>query len=634
MRRGLVVLALSLAVASTQAQTVSQWRTSGGLPLVIVQLPGGDLEHLAVVVPPDVRPVEKVGDRAVQVTPRRLAQILAVRVGELHLAAVVGELLGALRETGAAAVVAVGPRPPRDLALLLEGAEDVPWRPLPRQRCPLLDGGVEALSGSPERIELAFGLPEPTDLRLAVAPAMALWIELAVRPHVPGVRADLDLSTGCARLVLRAPAEQVPPRLLLRTLRSELATLAHRAPSSGEMEGVRAASAARAGRLAVDTAGVAREVADWVALGGVPASVLSATEADAPALGSLVREVLAGHSGWGTVVEAEHRGRPPAQEPLDNGSLLSVTWVPGDMTVVGLALGGFAPRAGGEVLDGCAVAAAGQGWSTHRTEILGVPAVAVAVPAEATNEALELLVSSLQGVGSPIEDPLWGEVVGALGLAVRPDAETVSLAAVLPLDAEEGAEAARKFLAGLGAGTVRVGMPALERRLQWTPSDGPPRLVALAELEGSPAGALAAALLQSRAAGAGLEVHVLAPPGRLALGLVGAGEPHVPGLDARLALAWPRLLRPVDGAELKAALARLEALVLGDMAHAAARAAAQPFLPSSLDEGTLRGVTAGDVNRVLGALPGWTGLLRFAHGPAPTTEKGVRQSAPGAPPAR
>lgn len=628
------MLALSLAVASTQAQTVSQWRTSGGLPLVIVQLPGGDLEHLAVVVPPDARPVEQAGDRAVQVTPRRLAQILGVRSGELQLAAVVGELLGALRETGAAAVVAVGPRPPRDLALLLEGAEDIPWRPLPRQRCPLLDGGVEALSGSPERIELAFGLPEPTDLRLAAVPALALWIELAVRPHVPGVRAGLDLSTGCARLVLRAPAELVPPRVLLRSLRSELAALAHRTPTQEELAAVRSAGATRSGRLAVDTAAVAREVAEWVALGGVPASVLSTTEVETPSLGSLAREVLAGHSGWGTVVEAEQRGRPPAQESLDNGSLLSVAWVPGEMTVVGLALGGFAPRAGGEVLDHCAAAAAGQGWSTHRTEILGVPAVAVAVPAAATNEALELLVASVQGAESSLDDPLWDEVVRALGLAVRPDAETVSLAAMLPLDAEEGAEAARKFLAGLGAGSVRVEMPVVDRRLRWTPSDGVPRLIALSEVEGSPAGVLASVLLQSRAAGAGLEVHVLAPAGRLALGFVGAGEPHVPALDARLALAWPRLLRPVDGPELKAALARVEVLVLGDMAHAVARVAAQPFLPSRLDEGTLRGVTAGDVNRVLGALPSWTGLLRFAHGPAPTAEKGVRQSAPGAPAAR
>ena len=634
MRRCLVTLVLSLAVVSTQAQTVSQWRTSNGLPLVIVQLPGGDLEHLAVVVPTGTRLVEQVGDRPLQITPRRLAQILTVRAGELQLAAVVSELLEALRETGAAAVVAVGPRPPRDLAQLLEGSENVPWHPLPRQRCPLIDGGIEALSGSPERVELAFGLPEMTDLRLSVAPALALLIELAVRSHVPGVRAGLDLSTGCARLVVRAPAEQVPPRVLLRTLRSELVALADRDPASSEMEGVRIASAARAGRLAVDAAGAAREVAEWVALGGVPAAVLATAEVEISALTSLAREVLSGHSGWGTVVEAEQRGRPPGRESLDNGALLSVAWVPGDLTVLAVALGGFAPRTGGEVLDRCAAAAAGQGWFTHRSEILGVPVVAVAVPAETTNEALELLVGSLQTVEPPSDDLLWAEVVRTLGFAVRPEAETVSLAAMLPLDAETGAEAARKFLAGLGTGSIRVELPAVDRQLRWTPSEGRPRLIALSEIEASPAGVLAAVLLQNRATGAGLELHLLAPPGRLTLGLVGAGEPHVPALDARLAGVWPRLVRPVDGPELRAALARVETLVLGDMAQAAARVAAQPFLPCSLDERALRTVTAGDINRVLGTLPSWTGLLRVAHGPAPTAEKGVRQSAPGAPAAR
>lgn len=617
-----------------QAQTVSEWRTSTGLPIVVVQLPGGDLEHLAVVVPADARPVEKAGGRAVQVTPRRFAQVLAVSAGELRLAAVIGDLLADLRETGAAAVVAVGPRPPRELGVLLEKAENVPWRPLPRQPCPRVDGGVGALGGAPERLELALGLPEPGDVRLAGAPAFALWVELALRPRVRDVRADVDLSSGCARLVLRAPAEEEPPRALLRTLRSELQRLAGRTPTAEELAAVRAATAARAGRLAVNAARVAGEVAEWVALGGAPAVLLSTAEADAAAIVGLARDVLAGHSGWATVVESERRARPPEPESLDNGSLLSVGWISGDTAVVGLALGGVAPRVGAEVLDRCAAAAAAEGWSTHRADLLGVPTVAVAVPADAASEVLELLVATVQGTATTLDDPLWTQTVSAVGLAARPEAETVSLALALPLDAEEGAEAARKFLAGIGSSSVRVGMPAVGNRLQWTPAEGFPRMLAVIELEASPAGALAAALLELRAAAAGLEVHVLAPPGRLALALVGEGEAHVPALDASLAAAWTRLLRRVEQPELEEAVARLESLVLGDMAHAAARAAALPFLPAPLDEVTLRTLSNGDVNRLLGALPGWTNLLRFARGPAPPADKGVRKSAPGAPVAR
>ncbi|HPC84665.1 MAG TPA: hypothetical protein P5234_15300 [Thermoanaerobaculaceae bacterium] len=634
MRRFAVLFALFAATTPAPAQTVSESRTSSGLPVVVVELPGGDLEHLVAVVPLDARPVERVADLSVQVTPLRLAQVVAVRAGELQLAAVARELLAGLRDTGAAAVVAVGPRPAREMSFLVTGAEDVPWRPLPRQRCPRVDGGLEALSGSPERLELALSLPEPTDVRLGAASALALWIELAVRGRVPGVRAAIDLSTGCARLILRAPAEHASPRAVLRTLRGELATLASRVPSPQELEAVLSASAARAGRLAVDTAGVARDLAEWVALGGVPSVLLSSGEADVTAISSLAGEVLAGHSGWGKVVEAERWSRPPARESLENSAILSVAWVPGELAVVGLALGGFSPRTGAEVLDRAAGAAADQGWATHRTEILGVPAVAVAVPAAACNEALELLVGSVQAAEAGDDEPLWGEAARALGLAAHPHAETVSLAAVLPLEAEEAAEAARKFLAGLPTGSVRVETPERQRRLQWTPSEGAPKLVAVVEIEGSTAGAMAALVLQSRAAAAGLEARVLAPTGRLALGLAGSGEAHVPALDARLASAWPRLVRPVDGAELKALQARAGTVFLGDMAHAVARFAAQPFLAAELEERAWRAATAGEVNVVLGALPGWTGLLRFAQGVAPPSGKDVRQSAPGAPPER
>ena len=626
--------AVALVVAATAgAQAVSEWRTSGGLPVVVVQMPGGDLEHLAVVLPADARPPERLAGEPVQVTSRRLAQIVSVRSSELRVGPVIGELLVALRSSGAAALVAVGPLPARELEGLLEGAEDVPWRPLPRLRCPAVDGALDALGGTPERVELVLGLPDPTEPRLALLPALVRWIELAVRPALPGTHGELDLAGGCARLLLRVPSDGRPPRETLRHLRAELAALALRMPTTQELEAIAAAASARVGRQAIDTAAVAREAVEWVALGGLAATVLSVPPVDGTALATFGREVMAGHAGSATVVEAERRPRPQPRESLDNGSLLWVGWLPGELAVVGLALGGLDPGIGAAILDGAAVAAAQHGWPTRRLDLLGVPVVALAVQAGEASEALELVTDALRTPQPPAPEGVWTDATRALGLATTPTAETVSLAAFLPIDAEEGAEAARKFLGELPTGTVHIGTSASERHLQWTPSTDASTLLALADLEPSAAGILAAFLLQSRAAEAGVELHPMAPSGRLVVALVASGEAHVPALDARSAQVWKRLLRPVESAELQAVTSRALNAVLGDLAVQTAREAARPFLPPDLTEATLRAVTPGDVMRVLGGVPPWTELGRFARGPAPpaTPPGSVRKSTPGAP---
>ncbi|HNX49821.1 MAG TPA: hypothetical protein PLS53_15230 [Thermoanaerobaculaceae bacterium] len=629
-----VVLTVALAAPATAgAQAVSEWRTSGGLPLVVVQMPGGDLEHLAVVLPAEARPPDRLAGEAVQVTPRRLAQIVSVSPSELRLGPVVSELLGALRSSGATALVAAGPLPARDLEGLLEAAEDVPWRPLPRLRCPAVDGTLETLAGSPERVELELGLPGPTDPRLALVPSLVRWIEQDLRPVLAGARGELDLSGGCARLLLRVPAGELPAREALYRLRAELAALSLRTPSPEELEAVRAAGSGRAGRQAIDTAAVAREVVEWVSLGGLAATVLSDPPADGPALAAFAREVLAGHAGRATVVETERRPRPQPSESLENGALLSVGWLPGELAIVGLALGGLDPHAGAAVLDGAAGAAAERGWSTRRLDVLGVPALALAVRAGEASEAMELVTDSVRGPQPPAVEGIWGEAMHAVGLAASPTAEAVSLAARLPIDAEEGAEAARKFLGELPPGSVRVGAAGGERRLVWTPGPEAATILALADIEPSATGALAVTILQMRAAEFGVELHPLAPTGRLVVALVAGGEKTVPALDARGAVIWKRLLRSVEAPELLVATGRTLNGLLGDLAVQTARLAARPFLPADLSEVTLRAVTAGDITRVLGGLPPWTELRRFARGPAPVVAPvgSVRRSPPGAP---
>lgn len=629
------MLALFVAAAAG-AQAVSEWRTSGGLPVVVVQMPGGDLEHLAVVLPADTRPPERLAGEAVQVTPRRLSQVMSLRPSALRVGAAVGELLAAIRTSGAAGLVAAGPLPARELEGLLEGAEDVPWRPLPRLRCPAVDGALNALSGSPERVELVLGLPDPTDPRLALLPALVHWIELALRDTLPGARGELDVAGGCAELVLRVPSPERPPRDTLRRLRAQLAALALRQPTAQELEAIGAAAAGRAGRQAVDTATVAREVAEWVSLGGQAATILSDPPVDAQALAAFGREIMTGHAGRGTVVEAERRPGTQPRESLDNGALLRVGWLAGDVAVVGLALGGLDPRAGGTILDGAATAAAQHGWASQRLDLLGVPVVAIAVQASQASEALELVTDVLRTPQPSVPEGVWADATHALGLASAPTAETVSLAAFLPIDAEEGAEAGRKFLGELSAGAVRVGTSGAERRLVWTPDAQSPTMTALADIEPSPAGVLAVFALQSRAAEAGVELHPMAPTGRLVVAVVTTGEAHVPALDARGTVLWKHLVRPVESGELQAVTGRALHALLGDLGVQTAREAALPFLPPELGETALRAVTAGAVTRVLAGLPPWTELLRFARGPAPPTAPagGVRKSPPGAPATR
>jgi hypothetical protein len=462
------------------------------------------------------------------------------------------------------------------------------------------------------------------------------WIELAARDTLPGARGELDLAGGCAQILLRVPSPERPPRETLRHLRAELAALALRPPTAQELAAIAAAASARVGRQAVDTAAVAREVAEWVALGGLAATVLSDPPLDGPSLGTFGRDVLGGHTGRATVVEGERRPRSQARESLDNGALLRVGWLPGDLAVVALALGGLDPKAGGQILDGAATVAAQHGWPTRRLDLLGVPAVALAVQAGQASEALELVTDALRTPQPPVPEGVWADATRALGLSPAPTAETVSLVAFLPLDAEEGAEAGRKFLGELPAGAVRVGTPGSERRLVWTPGAQPPTILALADIEPSPAGVLAVFALQGRAAEAGVELHLMAPSGRLVVAVVGAGEAHVPALDARGVQLWKRLLRPVEPSELQAVTGRALHALLGDLAVQTAREAALPFLPTDLTEATLRAVTSGDVTRVLAGLPPWTELVRFARGPAPpaTPASGVRKSPSGAPAVR
>ncbi len=624
-----------LLAAPARAQAVSEWRTANQLPVAVVEVSGGDLEHLAAVLPADASPPDTVAGFSGQVTPRRGALVWSIRVPALLVQPALTEFARTLITTGTAAVVALGPVPVRELEAPLAVLESVPNRPLPRLPCLLADGGVEVRRGNPERIELTLAAPGPEDPRYDQIPALTAWVQARLAVTFADIRVESELQGGCARLVVRMPAGEEHPRLALRRVRATLAGLATSTPTAEEIARALAASVARIGEAEVTGGAMARELAERMALGGGVAGALTVPTVDAATLAALARQILAGHAGFASLVEQERRAQGEAPKTLENGAVVTVRWFPGEFGVVAVALGGIDPRVGKAVLSAAADGAARQGWAASLGEIAGIPTLALAVPANEITEVMEHLNDVLAAAHPPTQDDLALEVAHALGLADRVTAETVSVALALPPEVEEGAEAAEKFFSGLAAGGVRSGAAALNPGLAWKPGDGPPQEAGLVELPATPAGLAVGQIVRDRLTReAGVRTWVLAPTGRVVLVVGGEGGAHVPELDARMAALWQGTRRPAQAAEVGAAARHVLTLFYGDAAQASARAAAAIFLPVVPTDADLLGLDPREVNATLAGLPAWDKLVRFAHGRAPQvaqpppSKRSVRKSGP------
>ena len=628
------VLLLVMAVPAF-GQAVSGWLTGHQVPVAVVEVPGGDVEHLAAVLPADASPPDEVAGFPGQVTPRRGALLWSVRVPALLVQPALAEFARTLAATGAAAVVALGPVPSRELEGPLAVLESVPNRPLARVPCVLADGGVEVRRGTPERVDLAIALPGPEDPRYDQISGFSAWVQLRLAASFPDVRVASELQGGCARLVVQTPAGDEHPRLTLRRLRASLAGLATATPTPEEVQRAQAVGQARIAEVEVTGGAVARRLAERLALGGGVAGALTSPMLDAATLASLARQILGGHAGFASLTEQERRALAEAPKTLENGAVVTVRSVPGEVGVVAVALGGLDPRAGKDVLSAAADLASHQGWTVSVGEISGVPTLALAVPAGQVTDVLERVSDVLSSPRPPTEDDLALAVARALGLADRVTAETVSVALALPPEVEEGGEAAEKFFSNLQAGGVRSGAAALNPGFVWKPGDGAPEEAGVVELPPTPAGLAVGQIMRDRLGREpGVRTVTLAPPGRFVLVVTGEGGAHVPELDARLATLWQGVRRPAQAAEVGAAARRVLAAFYGDAAQATARAAAAVFLPVVPTDAELLGLEPLEVNAAIAALPAWEKLVRFARGRAPQVavpppRKGsVRKSSP------
>ncbi len=626
-----------IAAAPARGQAVSQWKTAGGIPVAVVETPGGDVEHLAALIPPGARPPATVGGFPAASAPAFGAQAVTATVPAMMAVLAAQELVAGMGPSGGASVVAVGPVPARELRGALAGLDQVTLRPPAPGACVVADGTTALVRGGPERVELTLAAPEPADPRFAQLPALAELLRVRLAKAFPGSRTGADLASGCSHIVITVAAGRDEPLALARRLRDTLATLPATPPSVEEVATIQAQLQRRAVAWAADGAGTARSLAERLALGGSAAAALVPPTVDSASLGALLHVVVDGHMGAVTAVEQERRDSPETGRTLDNGVTASWRWVPGDVAVVGVALGGVTPEAGRAVLESVAGAASSRGWTAQVLDLAGVPAAAVAAPQDDVSAVLELVSDSLTAAPAAPARGLMAPVDHALGLSPLVSADGVSVAMSLPMGADEAVEAVSKFFSALPVPGVRSGVPSAPATLSWTPGPPPTRLAALVELPVGLDGLVAGSILAARlGADAGARCGWLAPPGRLVLLVEAGGEGTVPALDEGLAKQWKRLTRPAAKDEVASAARTLTDAFYGDLLQSTARRAAAPFLPVvPPPAGALMGADAKAIDAVLKGLPPWDQLARFGAGPGPapagTAPAGVRQSPPRPP---
>ncbi len=633
--RRLLLFLLATAAGSSAAhgQVVSEWRTPAGVPVAVVEVTGGDVEHFAALVPSAAAAPEAVAGFPVEVRPRRSGQLWAATVPSLSEQPALTDFLAAISRSGAASLVILGAVPAREMQAMGAAIDAVPARTAPRAPCVLAEGAVAERAGTDESAELAIALPPPDDPRSDLVPALLALLRSRLAAGFPDGRVSAESQDGCSRMVFRVPARDEHPRLVLRRLRQALAQLPTIPVSGDELARAVAASQERAGQTIVDGASVARELAERLAFGGSTAAAFATPALDAATIAEFARQVLSGHPGSATLLLRERRPETEPPRTLENGVEVTTSWIPGETGVVALALGGIAPRAGGEILTAAATAAVKQGWPAVVVEIAGVPTLAVAVPASGITDAIERTSESLSSARPVARDDLEADVSRSLGLADLLTAETLSVALALPPEADVGDEAVDKFFGGFASGRVTTGVAHAGPGLRWTVREGAPEIVGLVDLPPSATGLVCWQLLHERLAREnGVRTAAFAPPGRLLLAVMSEGGADVPALDGRLAALWKGVARPASSNETAAAVRRALTTLYGDTARAAARAAAAAFLPSVPTQPELLEIDAARLNKVIAALPGWDALTRFARGaepppPArPARKGGVRKS--------
>jgi hypothetical protein len=569
---------------------------------------------VAAWLPAGAQPPSSIAGFPVRVTTRADGLAWVASLPEVTIAGALSELAQALRSSGAAAVVAVGPLPSRECGALVNALADVPLRPARQSSCALADGATEIVRGAPERLELELAAPALEDERFSLLAGLEAWLQQRLSKEFRGLRVELVQDRGCGRLAIRAPCDGVEPRVALRHLRQRLADLAVAPIAGAEIAEIDAVWAPRIARLAGDGSQAATEIVEVLAYGGRVASWLAQPQLEPAGLAELVRAVLRGHSGRARLVESERRSRPTRPESLENGAFLTVTGVNLEAGVVATALA-CEPTHARTVLDGVAANAARAGWPATVSQIAGVHVLTVIAPGAAVIDALEDVAVALREATTKNPDPHFGEAARRLGISELVRADTVSVALAMPLGVEEGEEAAQKFFGVLAKAEVQT--------LAVPPPPGPTtvgeaeqvRVLALIELSPGANTWVVAEILEARLRREpGLDVRWLAPPGRHVLVLAAAGS-ELGEVEKRLTKLWTQARQKAVDDEVTRASRRVMARLFGDLAQAMARAAAAPLLPGIPTQAELLAVSTRDVNVALEALGPLEGLPRLIWQP-------------------
>jgi hypothetical protein len=634
-RATVAALMLVAGAAAAFGQALTEWHTGRGLPVAVVELTGGDVEHFAALLPPEAAAPAKLGDFPAASVRLPEGLLWSATVPSLLARQAAAELARTLAATGAGAVLALGPASVRELEEPLAALADTPLRAPARTRCVLTEGGIEVRRGAPERVELVLTLPGPADERFSLLPALNSWLQARLTESFAGATVATATEGDCAHLVVAVLAQGEHPRALLRRLRQRLAEVALTSATAQEVERALSACRVELGRALLSGSDAARGLTLRLAFGGTVVGALVVPAVDAASLQALALQVLAGHPGAATVVEQERRPMLEAPTTLENGVVLTTRWIPGEMALVAVALGGMAPEVGEGALQALGSAMTSHGWPSERVTLAGVPVLAVVVPPDSLPEALEKVSGALVSATVPDTGGPAAQLAGAIGLRDKVTAETVSVALALPAEADEGVEAARKFFADLRSGGVRSTTTLANPGRTWTVTADVPTLETAAELPATPGGFLVGELVSDRIGGTpGISIREVAAPGRLYLQLHGEGDADVPALDARLAGVWQNARRPATAAERTMAIQRRLAQFYGDLGRTTARIAAAPFVPALPSDAVLVALPLEELNAALAALPAWETLPRFARGaapaPPPPKKGGVRKSTPPA----
>lgn len=612
----MVILLVVPGVA--QPQAVSEWRLESGLPAAVVETPGGDIQRIVALVPPGKVPPDRVLGFPASSSPRREGIYWTLELPAVLAGEGLQEVARLLMETGASSVVTLGPTPARMLTLGLESLEKVPVS-LPRRRpCVIADGAVEVRRGGPEAVEIALAAFPPEDVRFPLLPALSTWLRLRLAGGVPGVEVLNLVEDGCTRLLIRAPAPRDHPRETLETLRELLRMLPSRPATAEEVAEVDAISRREAGRWTMDGKEFAVQMAQRLAFGGNTAGMLYPPFVDGKSLAALAEQLVAGRQGSAVMIEQERRPRWEPPSRLENGILVSVRWIPGEVATMGIAFGAVEPEATLALGREAALALSQAGWPAEVLNLNGLPAISVAMPHEDVVAVLETISEFLVADDPKPRVSEWSEVFATLGLSPLPSPAALSIALLVPPAADQAMEAVAIFFSSLRKPGVEIaGIPA-SSGLNWLPEPGGPRMLAAVDLPGAVNGHLAGEVLARRlAAEPGVQVRWLQPPGRLVLAVIATGEEDVPGLDRRMGQLWQRARRAASEEEVAAARRRLTSLFFGDMARSTARAAADALVADLPRPEDIAAADTREVSAVLSGLSRWEGIERFAFGPGP-----------------